>query len=351
MVRLVPGRYARLSVASGALGVALAGCSLVASLDGLAGGDAGVDSGGVADLDGTLPPVDAGPDSASPVDATAGEAGADAGAASDAPEPSDAGHADAAADADSGSGDSATRDGGKLDDAGKPDSAALGFCASQSPAPAFCDDFDEGAANPPFDQVTSLGGTVAVNAAQSFSAPDSMVSTVDANQSASSVDLAGYKSLTSKQGVAGTATLEFEIRIDAGDTSSAADAVLGAIQLYDGSALYDLQLEILYASATTYAVSLTENSPSTPHPTGATLTLGAWTHVKLTVGLPAGSGGATTATLGLGTASPFSTTVHVLSGGNPIASPIPELLVGPTFATPAAAGWTVRYDNVTFDVK
>jgi hypothetical protein len=290
-------------------------------------------------------------------DVTVTEAGADApviadGAGVDVVDEAVAAEAgpDASEKKDAGN-DASKSDAATKPDAGKSDAGTIGYCASLSPAPDFCDDFDEGAANPVWDQVTSVGGAVAVDAAESVSAPDSMVSTVDADQAEGNVDLAGYKSLTSKQGVAGTATLDFEIRIDAGDTSSAADAVLGAIQLYDGNDLYDLELEVMYASASTYAVSLTENSPAVPHATGATIALATWTHVTLSVVLPAGNGGATTATMTIASSHTLSTTVHVLSGGNPIASPIPEAIVGPTFATPAAGGWTVRYDNVTFDVK
>ncbi len=330
-----------------ALAAGLAGCSLALSLDGLTGGDAGGGPRGPSD------------DAATSGDDTVGEAGTDAPALTDGPgvdaagpdalgtqdAGSDAGKPDATTESDGGTSDSGHFDGSNSD------AATVGYCASLSPAPDFCDDFDEGPANPAWDQVTGVGGAVAVDALQSVSPPDSMVSTVNAAQAEGSVDLAGYKSLPSKQGVAGTATLGFEIRIDAGDTTSAADAVLGAIQLYDGSALYDLELEVMYASASTYAVSLTENSPSVPHATGATLALAKWTHVSLSVVLPAGNGGATTATMTIGGSNTFSTTVHVLSGGKVIASPIPEALVGPTFATPAAGGWVVRYDNVTFDVK
>jgi hypothetical protein len=342
MLRSFPGRSAAFLAA---LAVGLAGCSLVESLDGLTGGTAG-DGAGTTGDGSDVTPGDGAAEATGFPDATAGESGADSGTARDSP------GSDGGAAGEGGSEDSSVPDARTPpDDSGKVDAPpALGFCASQSPAPMFCDDFDEGAANPAWDQVTGLGGSVAINDLESVSAPDSMVSTVDANQNEDDVDLAGYESLTAEQGVAGTVSLAFEIRIDAGDTSAAADAVLGAIQLYDGSALYDLELELMYASATTYAVSLTENAPYLEHATGATVALATWTRVTMSVVLPAGAGGATSATLTVG-ASTYSTTVHVTSGGDPIATPIPEALVGVTFATPAAGGWSVRYDNVTFDVK
>jgi hypothetical protein len=350
MLRPFPRRSAGLAIAA-ACAAGLAGCSIVESLDGLTGGE--VRDGGATPGDGSeVVPGDGGAEATGPSDATTGESGADSGVATDGPASSE-GAASEGGSQDSSAPDARTPvDSGKPpDDSGKVDAPPpLGFCASQSPAPLFCDDFDEGASNPAWDQVTGTGGTVAVNALESVSAPDSMVSTVDANANENDVDLAGYKSLTAEQGVAGTVTLDFEIRIDAGDTSAAADAVLGAIQLYDGNALYDLELELMYRSATTYAVSLTENAPYLEHATGATIALATWTHVTMSVVMPAGAAGATTGTLAVG-GSTYSTTVHVTSGGNSIVTPIPEALVGTTFATPAAGGWSVRYDNVTFDVK
>jgi hypothetical protein len=32
-------------------------------------------------------------------------------------------------------------------------------------------------------------------------------------------------------------------------------------------------------------------------------------------------------------------------------TPIPEILVGTTYATPCAGGWSLAYDDVTFDDK
>jgi hypothetical protein len=170
---------------------------------------------------------------------------------------------------------------------------------------------------------------------------------VTANAAANNVDVAGYKSLPAKQGVAGTVTLAFDVRIDAGDTSSASDALLGSIQLWNGSATWDLELEVSYDSAATaYAASLSEDTPYVSHATSKTIPTGAWTHVSMTIVLPTGSGGATTATLSIGGSLAISTTVHVSTS-----TPIPEAILGFGYATPAAGGWSVRYDNVTLDER
>jgi hypothetical protein len=158
--------------------------------------------------------------------------------------------------------------------------------------------------------------------------------------------VAGYKSFTAKQGIAGTATATFDIRVDAADTSSASDAILGAIQLWNGSATWDLELEVFYASATgDFTVSMSEDGTSyVEHAATHNLPMATWTRVTLAIALPTGTGGATTATLAFNGTTVASATVHVSTS-----DPIPEILIGTTYATPTAGGWSVAYDNVTFD--
>src|SRR5271155_3946976 len=63
--------------------------------------------------------------------------------------------------------DAGTTDHGATDASGE---ASLGFCASQSPQPKFCDDFDDGGALlgdgghalPPWDDFTATNGSTAV---------------------------------------------------------------------------------------------------------------------------------------------------------------------------------------------
>ena len=226
------------------------------------------------------------------------------------------------------------------------DSAPSPFCASLTPAPLFCDDFDEGALAAPWDQLATTSGSEVLSTSSYVSAPYAMLVTVNPNASVTAIDVAGYKSFTAKQGVAGTATATFDIRIDTADESSASDAILGAIQLWNGSAYWDLELEVFYASSTgDFTVSMSEDGTSyvqhavTPH-----LPMHAWTRVTLGITLPAGSGGSTTATMAFNGTNVASDTVHVSTS-----DPIPEILIGTTYATPSSGGWSVAYDNVTFD--
>jgi hypothetical protein len=320
------------------------GCTLMAPLDGLTGSSS--DAGG------------------SPID---GPSLGDDGPAG----PLDAGDAslDVSVDSSAGGGDSSVVDSGGVGpegsmvtpDSGRaPDSGTttqdsstgdeppppVGFCAGLTPAPLFCDDFDEpGALSAPYDQLLTGGGAASSDGTYYVSSPHSLLTSVTANEAAANVDVAGYKSFTSKQGAAGTYTLSFDIRIDASDTTTNSDAVLGAIQLWNGSAAWDLELEVAYGNGS-FTAWLTENGGSdyAQHAASKTLPSGAWTRVSIGITLPADSSGMAAATMSFGGTQVASSMVHVETS-----NPIPELIVGPTYASPSTGGWAVRYDNVTFE--
>jgi hypothetical protein len=337
----------------------LAGCTLV-SLDGLSG-SVSAQSVTTPDASSTDGPADPSGDSASAD--VASEEGNEGhpihdAMASDAPEPADDGPAaDTGGSNDAGSPgggpDAGSKDAGAHDTGttGGPDaSPPLGFCAGLGSTPLFCDDFDEGTplGVPPWDQITNTNGSETLSTASFVSSPDAMLVTVVPNASVSAIDVAGYKSFTTKQGIAGAASLAFAIRIDAGDTSSASDAILGAIQLWNGSAYYDLELEVFYVSATNdFQVSMSEYGSTgtyTEHMVTPHIPMATWTNVAIGITLPAAGDGSAPATLSLDGANAASITAHVTTS-----DPIPEILVGTTFATPTAGGWSIAYDNVTFE--
>jgi hypothetical protein len=297
--------------------------------------DGSTASGGEGDANNSVP------DAMKPGNADSGATGStDAGGA---PPPADSGGGPPPADSGHPT-DAGPKDAGTP----APDSAPPpGFCAGSTTL--FCDDFDESTPlAAPWDQLTGTGGSEAVSSASYVSSPDSMRVTVNPNQPDNSIDLAGYKSFPAKQGAAGTATLAFEIEIDAADTSSTSDAILGAIQLWNGSAYYDVELEAFYQSSTNdFKVSMSEYGSTNTyvqHFASSPIPLGVWTKVALEITLPAGASGSAPATLALNGANAASATVNVTTTNS-----IPEILVGTTFATPTSGGWSIAYDNVTFD--
>jgi hypothetical protein len=170
----------------GALATAWIGC---ASLQGLSGGGGG----------------DAGPDVASGFDA------------SDAPSESASG-----TDAADAYGGSDAFD-GALDAGSAADAldAASPFCASLSPAPAFCDDFDEGTALAAdwsyFSIAPPDAGTVAVDTGAYVSPPASLAAQIGAGTANGN----GLVAQLNKQFVASSSSsahLEYRLRIDAVDS-------------------------------------------------------------------------------------------------------------------------------------
>jgi hypothetical protein len=341
-----------------ALVVVLGACSLVTSLNGLSGGT-DLDGGETSETGSSSGVASSGSGSSGGGSSSGSGSSSGGGSSSGSPNPiDDAGDATNDASEDAGSPshkpdatapeDSGLKDAGT--DATEHDSAPPpAFCASQNPTPLFCDDFDQGGAlSAPWDQLPNTGGAEAFSNTNYVSSPYAMVVTVSPNTPVTSINVAGYKSLTAEQGVAGTATTSFEIRVNAADESSSSDAILGAIQLWNGSAYWDLELEVFYDSTTNdFMVSMSEDGTSyVQHFIAAHLPMATWTRVTLSIVLPTGSGGATTATMAFNGTSVASETVHVSTS-----DPVPEILIGTTFATPTAGGWSVAYDNVTFDER
>jgi hypothetical protein len=306
-----------------------AACSFVTSFDGLA---AGGNDAAPAD-NGTFGGSDAGES------VTTADGAADASVAP----PDDAGAAPGADASDA----AATLPVDAASEGGTADAGA--YCAALDPAPLFCDDFDETPLKTPWDQVTGVGGTVALGTKVFTSPPFSMLVTSTAG--AAAIDLAGYKSFTGAA-TKKTYTLSFELDVQQADTSATtSDAILAAIQLDEaGRPAWDLQLEVNYdVAAAALDVNLSENASFadgghlyTPHPVSATLPLGVWTRVSMVVVI----GTTDAASLAFGAKSEESFTVSPGTVGA-----YPEILVGGTFAEKSTRGWIVSYDDVTFDAQ
>ncbi len=310
-----------------ALACAAAACSLFTSLDGLTGGGGGGspdsalgDDAGEARVDGSvvIPPGDD--------DATTGD-------------------------------DALTGPDGSPDSFDAGDAAA--FCTSQSPAPLFCDDFDEdpldaAAFTAPWEHIAQTGGTVVRSEGIVTSEPFAMVSTATSPVTAS-IDLAAYQvfpALTKTVQM----TLAFDLYVSAADKTKNSDAVLAAIELVGGlgGERWALQLETSYVAVDgggALDVLFSENrSPAgdagsyTSHPVSQRLPLGAWTRVKMDATVA--TSGVATIALHFGTTevAKDSVAVVVLDGQ-------PQILVGLTYASISTEGWTARYDDVTFDIQ
>jgi hypothetical protein len=332
-------------VAGIALGAVLASaCSLVTSLDGLSDGPDPTTDGGArprpdapstdgqggdtsnvpsADaLDSTAPSVDSTApslDSTAPVDAAPGDESPQDGPA------------------DTGSGNDASSDTGAT------------FCASLSPQPSFCEDFDEGSYAVGWSYVHTTGGSLALDGTEFRSSPGAMIAQSGIASSGYN-DVAGYRSFAISGASTFTGTLELDVRDDQADATGGL-AILAQLGLLDGTGggQYFVQLVALSHGASPLNFEVNEAYFATgktvspvKHPVTPTLALGTWIHVTFTVTAPF-AGGTGMASLSFNGTQVESSAITV-----PVKNFSEVLGVGLTFVQTPTNGWTAVYDNVAF---
>ena len=288
-----------LLAASAVSAASLASCSLLTSSDGLAGGTT----------------ADAAPSSA-----------VDAGAGGTIPD---------AAGGDSGAADA-------RDDASLP--AGASFCARLSPAPLFCDDFDERPLAASWDSVVAVEGVVALYADASRSPPRSMWVTTTTQ---SDLGLQAYvvKAFAPWTARPMTATLDVDVRVD---RASAADLPLVAIQLLEAAGkLYEVQLRASGAGAslaTTFREHTRDGTSDAVSDRGLAhaIEVNAWIHVQiqLTYRIVAGSRARVSVDGAVVLDAPISPSTI---GGTP------RVALGVTGVYGPTEPWAIRYDNAVFD--
>jgi hypothetical protein len=323
-------RLARSILAVVLVTASLGGCSLLTSSDGLSGEEAGGGEGGTSSH---VPGVDAADDGAGPgEDADASVAQVDASLRD----------ADVDAGAEAGG------------DRAAPDAAPLGFCASRAPAPLFCDDFDEATVLKGWDSTAMQRGQLAVAGTAARSLPGALKVTVDPLTSGL-VDVAAYKKFASLAGKRMVATMAFDLYLDVVDTTHSADAVVAALDLLDPSGtLYELQIDA-YLSGASVVVRFPEYSAPAgggaegyvAHDVTAPLALRTWTRVTIELTLTTPAGGTSNAARLLFDGVPVSATpINVIGSMG-----VPQMVMGVSYVRPPSDGWTVRYDNVSFDAR
>lgn len=223
-------------------------------------------------------------------------------------------------------------------DSATVDASSVPFCASLSPKPTFCVDFDEGDPAPTgFDEQL---GTVSLDSRLSFSPPSSLsASTLDGGGGANAISYLG-RSVT-----AGTTTqrLSFMIRLGDEDGGALPAAPYGIVARLNTN---DCELDIDVASGGLGYLDI-RHRLADGGATGARPVLlrrpppGKWTSVELRLSAPA----------------PGNLHAELDIGGQPAIDPFtsacvglgasPRFFVGLIYTNNAV----VRYDNVVFDAK
>jgi hypothetical protein len=326
-------------------------CSLVVSLDGLSGGPAGPENDAASTVpDGALSDAVVGDDATNPGDGSLDGLAADAASGPDTAGPRDALGPDSPGAPDA-AGDSASAGDAGLDAVSDVRDGAPGpFCASLSPQPSFCADFDEGSATSGWSYVHMMGGTIALDGTEFRSAPGAMI-TQSGIAGSGLIDVAGYRSFAMKGPSTFTGTVNLDIRVDQADATGGL-AVLAQIGLIDGTGggQYFVQFVMNSHGAAPLDCSVNEiyfaaGMTSTPvrHPVAPTIAIGAWTHLTLSITAPF-PGGAGTQTLSFNGVQAGTSSISV-----PVRNFSETLGVGLTFVQTPSNGWTAAFDNVTFD--
>jgi hypothetical protein len=324
----------------------LAACSISTSLDGLANGDgttrtshgpsSGFDDAGHALSDATSPD-DPTPDAEAAQD-TSASTEIDSASAQDAAQATDASPAPDAGGQESG-----------------VDAGPSSYCASLSPHPLFCNDFDEGqSATSGWDHVASLNGAASIDVAKSLSAPAAFKESVNALSTGATVDVGAYKTFPAFAAKAVTLTYGFDLYVEKIDQTHTAPAVAAALVYNDAAgATWQLQLAITYTGSSIsvrtpewWAAAGGTPSGYTEHLVSATLSLQKWTRVSMQLTLPNGSGGAATVQLTIGGVAMPATSLNVTTSKG-----TPEMLLGLSYVQSPSDAWIVHYDNVTFDAN
>lgn len=216
------------------------------------------------------------------------------------------------------------------------DSAPAGYCASLSPTPGFCADFDTGALDSQFSFDHTAGtGSLSADATTSVSPPDSFAAKLGKSSTNT-----GFAFMT--RVFSGTATqfkYGFELRLD-GWPGGPAAGVLAAIVIDDGAA--DSHTLSLYVTGT-YA-ALEESFATTDggmayldHKLNWTPTLGVWTHVAFSVDLSA-------KTCSVTVNGKADLTGSALDPSWKVGPPAIDL--GWSYVASQSAAWVAHYDNV-----
>jgi hypothetical protein len=336
-----------LPVLAGAAGV---GCSLALSFDGIVGGspadaawqsDAADDGSPQQDTT-PFPPWDAATDSVG-TDAPAPESGVPETGTVDSG-PIDTGAEEPPDDAQMESG---PRDSAQNSDA--TEASTTSFCASLSPAPVFCDDFDVHPLPGIWDTLTQTGGTVALDTGASVSPPRSLLATDSALATGQSLDAALLKRFTLPAPPT-TISWSFQLQPVAVDTTAAAALVLASLDFVDTPGnRYSVQFTLeqdggpVRLRLEEQSGLLDGGSSYVPHTLPDSLPLGAWTDVRLVMT----RSGPTTASVqvSFGSTTELATTPLSMN----VDATTLQMVIGSRYEFEPSQGWTTRYDNVVLN--
>jgi len=269
--------------------------------------------------------------------------------------------------ASSGSGSGAVGDGGAGESGGSSGSSSGGassggdasaaFCASLSPAPTFCEDFEQASWASHWDQLIQQNGSVTVDSVLPFSnQPDSLLTQTSAALSGQATEADALKQLAAYQGKAIHLTASFEMNVQEWDSASSGQVIAFEIIFKNSSAQFNqIVLNLGSLGSTGVTAQIAENAQGVDgggagynsYPFGTHPPTKQWTKidVDLVVASPTGSG-SNVITVKLDGAPQLSQQAL----GVPLQGGVPWVHLGIGYVATPSSGWAVRYDNLVVDV-
>jgi hypothetical protein len=234
-------------------------------------------------------------------------------------------------------------------EAGASEAGASNYCATLSPTPAFCDDFDEHPL-PGEWIVDDVGGSLAEDSSSFVSPPDSLLAVYDALATGQPLDTR-LRTPLSLPAPPSAIALEFQLEPVAADPTVGNAAVVVALDFTDAATnRYTVQITLVRQQMAIGA-RLEEQSgfvdgmtSYSPHALADPLPPGQWTHIRLVI--TRSSATAASALVTFNGKTELDTPLELTVNPSDL-----QLTIGSTFETEPSDGWQNRFDNVRLDFQ
>jgi len=226
-----------------------------------------------------------------------------------------------------------------------------GFCASLSPQPTFCDDFDEHSLPGAWTSFTQTGGTLTLDPMVSVSPPNSLLATEMPLAYGQPLDTA-VRTQFPLSAPPTTIGLDFQFQPVQADPDAGAATVVASLDFTDAANnRYTVQFTLVQQGIAVsmrleeQAGFIDGGSSYVSHALPDPLGIGTWTPIALKVNRTGAN--AATATVTFGSAAEINDIALAMS----VNATLIQLTIGSSFESEPSAGWKNRYDNVVLDIQ
>jgi hypothetical protein len=222
------------------------------------------------------------------------------------------------------------------------------FCASLTPAPTFCADFDQSQLVPPFDQAESVNGAPRKDTSIGKSPPASMLAETLAVSAGGRVEAFVHKSFPAFAARALTLDVSADVRVERTDETNGSNAVTLAFLIHLGTRAHNhIDLNAAHDGANVRFELVEHDGTRTEvYALPTRVPKNEWVRLRFQLRLTNPSGTGNGLSVFIGEKQDFNGTLQV-----PFVTGTPRILVGIPFVGPPSEPWVIRYDNVVADLR